>query len=400
MYTSGTGYCRPGRKKQQLMNFPHFPYIITELYCAAFAVTIWLRLNRNIGTEHEVRQFRNMIYSYTGLLITDILWALMEDGILHLPNVLNAFINAVGLISVTCGCYFWFRYIEDRAHFSFASSRILDAVLAVPLLIVCVLDLSSVFTGWIFYIDPQGYYTDTPHFVIYAAVNYFYLLVPTVYSIYRAVKTPLRQERSEYLTYSLYMIAPLISGILEGFFTYVPLLALNIFLMILIMYLMIQNKQIYNDALTGLNNRSRLDRYLESCLLKASPGHPLLLFIMDINSFKSINDIYGHLEGDRALKLFAEILKKIASRYNAFAARYGGDEFCLVIDAPGIAPEEIAEDIHRTLEKAQAGGTAYTLTVCIGYTVCDGSESSTDAALAKADGFLYESKKAWHDQRR
>jgi diguanylate cyclase (GGDEF)-like protein len=360
-------------------------------------------MNSNIGTEHEVRQLRNMIYSYLAMLASDILWALMEDGIIHLPLLLNAFINSIVIVSISCGCYFWFRFIEDRVHFSVARRKNLDALLILPLLIACALDFLSVFTGWVFYIDAQGHYQSKPFFDVCGVLNYFYLIVPTVYSSYRAVRTASRQERSEYCTYALYMIAPLISGLLEETFPHVPLLALNIFLMILILFLMIQNNQIYNDALTGLNNRRRLNQYLEASLTRVTPEHPALFFIMDINCFKSINDIYGHLEGDNALKFYAGVLKEIAARYSAFVARYGGDEFCMVVDAGKNTPEEIVADINRSLEDAQTGksetGAGYTLSVSTGYTVCNGSESGPEAVLAKADALLYENKRAWHGDR-
>lgn len=385
------------------MTYPHLPYAITEGYCIIFAATVWLRLNSNLGSEHEVRQLRNMIYSYLGMLATDLLWALAEDGLIHPPRLLYAFINAITVISIACGCYFWFRFIEDRLHFARSGKKGLYTLLTIPLLVVCLLDLISVFTGWLFYIDAENHYQSTPLFWFHTVVNYFYLLIPTGFSIYRAIKTQVRQERSEYLTYALYMIAPLIAGLLEDVFPLVPLLGLSIFMMILILFLMIQNMQVYNDALTGLNNRRRLNQYLEDRLSKASPSRPLLLFIMDINSFKSINDVYGHLEGDHALRFFSGVLKEIAIKHYAFAARYGGDEFCMVMDAAGRTPEEIAAAIHHELQNAQnaqaekAGKSkAYTLTVSIGYAVCDGADNAPDAVLAKADRLLYENKKAWH----
>lgn len=382
------------------MAYQYLPYAITEVYCAVFAATVWFRLNSNIGSEHEVRQLRNMIYSYMGMLFGDILWALMEDGIIRLPHLLNAFVNAVSIMSIVCGCYFWFRFIEDRVHFAFASNKTLDALLVVPLLAVCALDLVSIFTGWIFYIDAQGHYQSTSLFVIHTTVNYFYLVIPTVYSIYRAVRTRSKQDRSEYATYALYMIAPLLAGMLEEVFPHVPLLALNIFLMILILFLMIQNMRIYNDALTGLNNRRRLNQYLESSLPKASAEHPLLLFIMDINSFKSINDIHGHLEGDNALKVFADALKGIAAQYGAFAARYGGDEFCMVMDAAGHSPQEITDELSARLQagpvKRVSDHQSYVLTVSVGHTLCDRPENDPEPVLARADARLYENKKKWH----
>ena len=382
------------------MTYHYLPYAITEMYCIIFAATIWMRLNSSLGSEHEVRQLRNMIYSYLGMLATDVLWAFMEDGIIRLPDMLNAFINSITVISITCGCYFWFRFIEDRLHFAFASKKAMDALVRIPHLAICALDLISVFTGWFFYIDAEGLYQSTSLFWIQTGVNYFYLLIPTIYSIFRASKTRSKQERGEYSTYALYMLAPLLSGLLQDVFPQVPLLALNIFMMILILFLMIQNMQVYHDALTGLNNRRRLNRYLEDCLSRASLENPVLLFIMDINSFKAINDVYGHLEGDRALKIFSGVLKDVASKYYAFVARYGGDEFCMVMEAELHAPDQVAAEIQQCLNNAQVkdGGESksYALTVSIGYTVCSGAESEPDAVLARADGLLYENKKKWH----
>lgn len=385
------------------MIHPHLPYAITEVYCIVFAATVWFRLNSSLGSEHEVRQLRNMIYSYFVMLVTDIVWALSEDGIIHIPEFPYAFINAVTVISIACGCYFWFKFLEDRLHFSFASSKTVNTLLKIPVLSLCALDLASVFTGWLFFIDDAGHYQSTSLFWLHTVVNYLYLMVPTARAIYMGATTHSKDERAEYLTYALYMIAPLLAGMLEDVFPLVPLLALNIFMVILIMFLMIQNLQVYNDAITGLNNRRRLNWHLEGCLSKASPERPVTLFIMDINSFKSINDLYGNLEGDHALQAFSTVLKAFAAKYSAFAARYGGDEFCLVMDADYISPEEIAADLQRSLRLAQESESGeqqkYTLTVSVGYTVCDKGESRVDLVLARADDALYQSKARWHADR-
>lgn len=379
------------------MSHAYLPYIITEIYCIIFAATVWFRLSSNLGTEHEVRQLRNMIYSYLGMLLMDILWGLSEDNLIHPPALLNACFSAVLIISISCGCYYWFRFIEDRLHFG---KRSLDILLRIPLLVVCGLDVASIFTGWIFYIDASGHYQNTGNFLLPSLVNYFYLGVPTVLSVGRAVRARTRQERSEYRTYALYMVVPLIAGLLEDVFPLVPILALNIFMMVLILFLMIQNMQVYNDALTGLNNRGRLNWYLEECLPRASRQHPVVLFIIDINRFKFINDFYGHLEGDHALKIFAGMLGEVAADYDAFAARYGGDEFCIVTTGEKYDPEEVAAEIQRRLkempEQEVGGRQPYSMTASIGYAVCDQPESQMDAVLAQADKVLYENKKAWH----
>ena len=383
-------------KEKDHMQYDYLLYAITEAYCIVFAITIWKNLSSSLGSEHEVHQLRNMIYAYLLMLVTDIVWALIKDHFLRLPLYLNASVNALSIMAISGGCYYWFRFIEDRTGMWLLSHKKLDKLIAVPMVMIWALDIISIFTGWIFYIDAAGNYQDNEKlFFLQTTVNYVYLVIPTVVSLGRAIKVRTGQERSEYLTYALYMAAPLTAGMLEEQFEKVPLLALNIFMMILILFLKIQNLRISNDALTGLNNRRRLDRYLEEVLSRASKEHPITLFITDINGFKMINDRYGHLEGDHALQLFAETLKSTAARYYGFAARYGGDEFCMIITHAGCDPQRVAQEISDALAKKQET-REYTFTVSIGYACVEEPDLRPQDILAMADRMLYQNKKKWH----
>lgn len=378
----------------------HLPYELTEVFCLVFAATILFHLSENIGTEHAIKQLRYMIYAYFGMLASDIVWALSEDGLVHLNHLLFASINAVTIACVALGCYFWFRFVAARLHPSQPFTRRFSILVTIPVLVILVLDVTSIFTGWMFVIDAEGRYQSTSHFVIQTVVNYLYLLVPTIDSIRQAVKTRSRFQRSEYITYAMYMLAPLVAGLLEDVVPTVPILALNIFLVILILFLTIQNMQIYNDALTDLNNRRRLDQYLGNRLEAASREHPIALFMIDINRFKSINDVYGHVVGDQALKTMARSLKLVANRYNAFIARYGGDEFCLVAEVSAYKPEEIEAGIGESLKSTQAMSTGtdqdIEFTVSIGHAVCERPTDDVDGFISVADAKLYENKKEWY----
>jgi len=378
------------------MTYSYLPYAITEVYCMVYAVTILFRLNSSIGSEHEVRELRYMIYSYLAMLSTDILWALTEDRLLYIPRFAYTAINGITIASISLGCYFWFKFVEDRLHSSFMDKKFYTILVNAPIIFICVLDFISFFTGWIFYIDQNGSYETSSFFDIQTVVNYFYLLIPTLTSAVRAVRTRSKLQKSEYRTYAIYMIAPLIAGFLEDIIPNVPVLALNIFMVIHLLFLMIQNMQIYNDALTDLNNRRRFDQFLEECMPGVSAESPLTLFMLDINSFKLINDNFGHIEGDHALKAFASFLKAAAARYNAFIARYGGDEFCLVINSSSHTPEEIEKELHELLRQSQKKATGYTLTASIGYAVCNIPDCDPATLLGRADDILYQNKKAWH----
>lgn len=99
------------------------------------------------------------------------------------------------------------------------------------------------------------------------------------------------------------------------------------------------------DPLTGLANRRALDEELaKACLHATRTGEPLTLAMIDFDHFKLFNDEQGHVRGDEALKAVADILQSAARRPYDLAARYGGDEFLLLL--PGVEePEALIERI-------------------------------------------------------
>lgn len=377
----------------------YLPYVITEIYCFIFALIVLVRIDRNVGSEHEVRELRNMIYTYFVLIVTDILWMSFETDVLNPNNYLNALVNAISIMSISLGCYYWYGFVSDRLHRVFKRRKLHKILIRIPLLVIFALDLISVFTGWIFKIDTNGHYHETKLFILQGVVNYFYMIVPAFLAIKAAIKTRVVAERLECLSYTAYLFISLISVLFDTELNVGPILVLNIFMAIIILFLMIQNMRIYSDALTGLNNRRRLNAYLSDRLSKASDEHKIIIFMMDINNFKSINDEYGHIAGDAALKQFAQVMKCLAGQFGAFIARYGGDEFCLVCDlVDHKSPEEFDRELTQELDARLGEITNLTngkkLSVSIGYTVCDEHE---DYALAfmHADRMLYDRKKEW-----
>ncbi len=85
------------------------------------------------------------------------------------------------------------------------------------------------------------------------------------------------------------------------------------------------------DKLTQLNNRTRTDAYFPQALQEAKDNNtPVAAVLLDIDHFKSVNDNYGHLTGDKILQSLASILKQYAQQHD-FVARWGGEEFIIII---------------------------------------------------------------------
>lgn len=152
------------------------------------------------------------------------------------------------------------------------------------------------------------------------------------------------------------------------------------------------------DPLTGLPNRRAIEEWTFKQLRGAARhGFPLWVVIGDIDSFKTINDSFGHDAGDIVIKTFAEMLKR-CTRASDICGRLGGDEFLLVVTH--VEPEQIEVTVNRFREQFAAlsfpfQGRSASVTASFGVAGCSGKELPEFGTLVrKADQMLYEAKRA------
>ncbi len=167
----------------------------------------------------------------------------------------------------------------------------------------------------------------------------------------------------------------------------------------------VMRKLVFLDGLTGAYNRRYFDQQLGTEWARAKRnGTPLSLILLDVDCFKSYNDLYGHLAGDDCLRQIVQTLKEGMRRPADLVARYGGEEFVCIL------PETALEDalaVARTLEQrvrarqmahAQSSAAAV-VTVSLGVACSTGpSAGSAQALLAEADAQLYRAKHAGRGQ--
>jgi len=155
-----------------------------------------------------------------------------------------------------------------------------------------------------------------------------------------------------------------------------------------------QRQKALLDPLTGLPNRGGLNERLQLLITqREAEDTPAQVAIMDLDHFKSINDSYGHLAGDRVLKIVADQLRR-QLREGDFLARFGGEEFVALF--PQSAPEAAYEVLERMRQVIEAcpfhfKGMRIVVTVSIGTAALKAREQA-EAALKRADQALYHAK--------
>jgi len=111
----------------------------------------------------------------------------------------------------------------------------------------------------------------------------------------------------------------------------------------------------FKDSLTGIANRRMFDSIMEVEWANAQRNHqPLSLILFDIDYFKQYNDEYGHIQGDASLKQVAKVLSQGATRPRDFFARFGGEEFVLILpETDEAAAKKVAQRCQHLIFEAQ-----------------------------------------------
>jgi diguanylate cyclase (GGDEF)-like protein len=155
----------------------------------------------------------------------------------------------------------------------------------------------------------------------------------------------------------------------------------------------------FKDGLTGVANRRMFDKVIELEWDNARRNHqPLSIIMLDIDYFKQYNDHYGHIQGDDSLKRVGQVLSGAATHSRDFLARFGGEEFVLVLpETDEESAKTVAERCRSLIFKAQiphaASQVSQLLTLSMGVgTVIPAHKDTAMTFIDEVDRRLYQAK--------
>ena len=374
------------------------PYFLHYLESNAVCVVIFgIMLSHNLIKQD--RQEKQIKYDWTlvafmGYFIVDTVWAAVIAGVLPNDIALVCAVNFADFILMAAITFAWLRYAMAVEQVPGRDKPIKIFAILFPFLV------SAFALIVIFIVAPDllfnGANKTKPLFNAFLVTTpIIYIVASLFYSLRRVKDETNAEEKRKHVYIGCFPLIVILGGLAQ-----MLLLPEGAFfcscctVFMLIFYIQAMEKQISVDPLTGLNNRGQLARYISQGAHKDATTYILMI---DVNDFKRINDTFGHAEGDRALVIVADALKRIVDGRNfpTFLGRYGGDEFILIAHTPS-APEidrMITEIRHRIEEDCFLQQTPYVIFVGIGFDKIGGDADNIQKCIARADDNMYLDKK-------
>lgn len=369
----------------------NIPEILVANGAGAFLVLFLLLYRIRIS---QTNQFDEKAYNFMLIVafiatINETLSFIIDARPGFIFHILQYISNTISSASSGIIGYCWCLFVEYHIHRNFKRIKKKSRILAIPLIIAMILLIINLCgTDIIFDISKQNKYTRGPiNFLLYIIVFIYY-----IESIYTVQKARSDSILVEFFPIYFFIIPCMIGTMIQGFFFGISTIWLCVAIAFIIVYIEIQISISFIDDLSGLYNRKYMNHYLNK--LQNDKTKHVYGFLMDINDFKAINDIYGHLKGDQAIIQFGKILQNSIDK-DSVAIRMGGDEFVIFAilksNEEGLA---LKKRIEQNVRQFNTNSTEpFHLSFSIGIAKYSGN---IETFLSSMDDSMYEAKNMHH----
>ena len=285
--------------------------------------------------------------------------------------------------------YFWYTFIKKWLDIA-ANKPVKKYLMLIPVFFNFVITVFSPVYGYIFSINSENIYQRGPLFWLMSGITLFYL----AYSMILILIHRKKLLKEEFLPMIVTSIIPIAGGLLQTVFYEALLVWSSTAFCLVINFYFLQQRMIHLDKLTGAWTKDSLIHYI-SRSIKNNNMLKLGIVFLDLDGLKQINDQYGHLEGDCALKTSIELIKSTL-RKTDIVSRFGGDEFIIVIHCD--SKLELESTISRIKaifgDYNEKSGKGYRLEFSFGADILNDNFNSLDQFLLHVDKLMYDNKKS------
>ena len=377
----------------------YFFYVEANIACIFIVGTILFKLDKGVDKQISTVLLTRMVRLMAIYFVTDSIWVLFECKVFPANKIILYIATIIPCVCLATASWLWYLYCEivQKNTDILIPKNTLKSIL--PYYAALLILIIGAFKDILFVFDDKGYLQFAPLYAFVLCAPFGYLIYSSIKAFKRAFTNNRYYDHSLYVAMGIFPLFPIVCGLLQSIFLTVPILCYGATCAVLFLYITATDNRVSTDPLTQINNRQEMQRYLTLKMRSRIQGANLYLMILDVDHFKEINDVHGHVEGDKALVTVADALKASCNdrKYRAFISRFGGDEFIVILEAENEDQViETADLIRSNIEKLnEESGAQFTLTACVGYAKFDYDNPVTIPQLiAQADEKLYEMKKS------
>ena len=301
-------------------------------------------------------------------------------------------LKSVYMVTLAAGVLSWCLYAELSLHTAVGHLHLIRLVLLGLLGVFTVLIVINLFAHFIFAFDENRTYRRYAFFHIYLLLLFLVAATCSTRLILRQKHELDPARKAHFRLNALFPLCIVLALCLTLLGELIPVICVCLTVALLCIFVSNLKHQISTDSLTRVNNRQNLNQFMTYKL--RNHDAQLWMLMIDVDHFKQINDTYGHLEGDRALQTVSGALKQACRTFplRPFIARYGGDEFVIVVEGTEEDCRSLTEIVRQQLDESCAA-LPYPLKASIGVSKYI-SGMSYEQLLEDADAKLYEMKAA------
>lgn len=285
--------------------------------------------------------------------------------------------------------YLWAKFI--MVHMNIPFSDIRRNIYRTIGLISIVLLVINIFYPLVFSVS-DGRYQRGFAYIIFLIFAAFYILD----SLYLYVKRVKKNGSLKLFPVHIFLIPVILGVVIQAFFVEIAITWTSIAISVAGIMTALKNEIIFTDCLTGLYNRMYLEfLHKRACNKKDCWVSGIMI---DLNGFKQINDNYGHAEGDLALCIVADLLRKSFSEYGV-VTRYAGDEFVIMLNT---TDDQLIQKIIKSAKKNfvtenEKNDKLYQLSASMGYAITNLSNETIDDFMNRIDEQMYQDKMKYYE---